>query len=418
MLTAFNENKMVFTEVPLADASMVYPLTMNVMEDHFDQYAWGLFTPIPNGDKFQWGQFLSNCTFDFFYYKANIDVLNRMTVGKRFNLLSDFIAFVNDTTLNDGSMFQEDCIVKIYAPIGEHLPTINKISGFNHFYSSLVGGNRHNKTHELQGAYLGSRLPQTAYRNFITQVYNYFFGVDITAQYDLDAEGWRASAWVQVDKVRNLYKLPKVGGPQLIEIGSNSMSRCGIDVSSGYTVTPVTLHTKWEIIDSVLFATDSTAGPGFSLYQVNNFAQQSMSSHNASTVIVYLLSWGNLRALYVKPFGGIDNICFPKIPDTFRIEGIVEKPGKRYRFIVPDIPPTTHRFMTGRIQRREFFEGASRCSGVNHRLKKGTGWNVRFYVRDLTTGYVSKLSKCYLHAQYAYTSNIQGIEFSIGYDSV
>lgn len=416
MLTAFNENKMVFTEIPVVDSSMVYPLTMNILEDHFDQYAWGMFSPVFNPNKFSWAGFLGYCTFDFFYYTPFSSTLNRVELGKRFNSYPAFITFVNDTTTNDGSMFQEECIVKIYSPIGEYVPTINKISGLNHFYSSLIGGNRHNDTHELQTAILGSRLPATQYRSFITQAYNRFFGVDISANYDSDAAGWRGSAWVQVDKVRNLYKLPKVGGTQRIEIGASSMTRRGIDIASGYLVTPVTLGTKWEIIDSVVMGCDSTVGPNGGITVYDNFAQTSMTSNNDSMVIVYLLAWGSLRALYVKPYGGIDNICFPKIASNMRIEAVVEKAGKRYRYVIPDIPATTHRFMTGRIPRREFF--ASRSTGVNHRLKKGTGWNVRYYVRDMTTGYVSRLSKCYLNAQYAFTSNIQGIEFSIGYDSI
>ena len=61
----------------------------------------------------------------------------------KFPLMSDLVAWMNNNVGNDGSVFTEQVIFRVYDEVDARLKAIDKMYGLNRLYTGLVGGGRH-----------------------------------------------------------------------------------------------------------------------------------------------------------------------------------------------------------------------------------------------------------------------------------
>ena len=164
-------------------------------------------------------------------------------------------------------------------------------------------------------------------------------------------------------------------------------------------VTPLYEGAKFEFLNSVVAIIDQAGG--YSTFQEASRSEM-QANDNSSMVIIYGVMYGDKKALYVKPFGGIDTFCLPKYDrNKFRLEACFSAPQHRDRHKIIEVDAGGgHQGYTDRILRGSFFLGGTSRSLMRMVKNNDSAWDIRFYLRWVGTDYVSPLGAAYIKAMH------------------
>jgi hypothetical protein len=202
-------------------------------------------------------------------------------------------------------------------------------------------------------------MDHPALEYFVTKAFTLLWGITpgtgVYTPYNNDNDSrrdWLSSIWFQTHKARgDLYSLPAANvGLKVSSWGTDRFSmptRRLVNLVDGtfsnahqldhyiidrYVICQIPLTQKiapdgggsWEHAGGFSWRDPITGGRSFHEIQDNQ---------GLSSVIIYGLTNGNDRALYIKPFGGCDTFCVPAFDrNLYDLELIFERPFRRAQF--------------------------------------------------------------------------------------
>jgi hypothetical protein len=431
--------ELVFAEVPICGGRWTYPMTADRIYDAFAGYASEILT---DNTELAWSAICAHCAFDLIVYNEYTNEIVDRQLNRHFPTLASLVGHVNGLP-NDGAAFSVDCVAKVYSVIDNSVPRINRLFGFNKFYSCLIGTAKAKKNrfspvsfyeafdpdHDLDDsnhtrAGFNFGLDHAAIEQFVSRAWTEIWGVTPGAggfpAYNTNQwtrRDWLATIWFQTNKNKGLlYNLPATGVGLTVDINVDYGDERHVvdmsDTSSGDTVASGEhyLIEKFVICSIPIWDKISDLGTG-NWHRNEGFmwhhpftdtqAQWQGMDSSRSHVIIYGLQSGDRRALYIKPFGGVDTVCFPKIDTSlYRLEVVSSWPRLRDKFMPVDLTPFTnpgggHYLMQYRVPRNAFWAGSGRT--MDYAKRSNVDARHKFYLRRIGTEFVSPLSDVYIH---------------------
>ena len=396
-----------------------YPLTEGSLVSKFSQYQYELLQEDGGGlpQRYVWSAFLKNCLIEIKIFEPNTTNILVYVSPKIYETSSQLLGKINSVIPRVGSSIEGDCQIKVFNYIDRSVPCIEKIYGYNHFYTSLVGTSKLIKT-----PYFGHNLIFDTHfperENFVRQAWEHVWGRTVTsAEYNADPDNWNATIWFQVNKQKNLYRLPAINVGTGTKCGGFTTGRQCWDESSSSLVTAVqdSIFRFENTKVSVIYSGGASSGMDWDITSYKT--TQNPQDHSA--IAIYGVLYGDQKAIYVKPLGGIDKWLIPKFDENlFRLEARFTRPGKRARWKIIDISSDTgdasgHDTYTNRIGKDKLWLGGYSQANYKEISSQDTGWNVHLYLRRLGTEYVSELSTSYISANFIGRNKFSSLTYLI-----
>jgi len=408
---------MVLGVIPLIHYNTAYPYTAENFSSSFQKYQselyWDEIQQNLGDFRYTWDQMGKYLSFEIISFEPNSQkVLERIDNLKNIEL-ANLLNKVKILGRSNGSSFTKDVSLVVYSDIDNRIPVVSKISGYNAFYQSLIGGNRNTKMYTISG--MGIRWSDANIRKFVIEAWDAVYHTDITTAYDLSPIDWIDTIWVQTNKRKNLYHLPS--GDFYMDSGNHS-NRRGMEYLAGANSLVPQNSTFNFTANKAIFQFNAKTGNYGSFEEVNE-ARATQTQLPITSVMLRGLSGTSHKAIYLKPFGGIDTFCFPKFDNNqYRLEAEFSRDGNRRRFRIMEIPLVVgsggNDKYTERLRRDQFWIGGSSLVTVpNKNKQKDIGWNIRFYLRDLNTGDVSPMSDIGIIANYGKMLGYSAIDYKI-----
>lgn len=452
-----------------------YPIQDSYIDNHFGKYCgelWALNTnPATPGGRvsYPWADLMAHSYIDFYSYTSNTTTLLDMKLGQRFPTLADFRNFINDNFPHgDNGLgyenFSTDVIIRIYNPVDNNILGVDRITAYNKFYTVLTGGAHLHKTMSLydvnQNVSNVSGRNATLFVHFITQAWFNIWGRNVNHavmvppaytnpdRWATHPEHFMGAVWCQKNKNRTLYDLPATNMGLVVENPArpgNPTYRWSLDILPGasskrYTVIDETLNGQPFLIEKMMVASIPIADKVAVDSGVNGIIwhgdRNTVDSNNSisglvigdnlpvpqdimlrrSCLAVYGISCGNRKAIYIKPYGGVDSFHFPKFDQTkYILEATLSHPFKRDR--IRQFPslremPTEYNQMF--LPKDELIMSGGGLGGQQQRFSKPDSlWTVQFYLRSLETGMVSAPSGAIVEVVHNKDTALQPIRFSV-----
>lgn len=443
-------DELVIAEIPTARSPMPFP---------YVSWAADMETYCSDLNQMGWG-FLKNCLFDFTVYEPYTSNVIRKELKRKFQNSTDFERYVSDITPQTLGLFNGNCVVKIYNIVDTSIPSINRMFAFNKFYSCLLGTSKQqvSKVHvyslwnaknlSTDRALFSMNMADAAIEAFVKtawqKVWGITPGVDGWPGY-VDSptrSAWLAAMWVQIKKDAAIYRLPASGEGLMISSHAQDatleMSRAVADVSEKKVgqVQPYYPHRDEDfIIEKMIVCSipivakiaaplgDWTNPFGFEWHTPDETTfNPFLALDSRSCIAIYGVKSGDRLALYIKPYGGVDNYCFPNFDRSlYQLEQVKSMPMTRDRFGIVDlsfVPAIGHHIMPFRIPKHHILSGEGASSWAKFRRGNFKA-RTRFYLRRIGTEYVSPLSVvsavCELNP---FGKRVSAINYSFEYDRV
>ncbi len=211
-----SRNKMVYTDFTIVNYGDVYPFTLSKISKKFQTYQADLYyDPLThtntNGFRYTYDEFLKNCMFDFVVMEHNTNNVLEIFQDKRFNTEGNFYSFIRNTPKNNGTLYTEELKIRIFNYVDNEIDTTNKIGSYNSFYSALCTTAKMERTYSLGDAINKSHHSSFQYyKEFLVGAYQELFGIDISADYDLNPNDFLKTAYITLDKHKKLYRYRKL----------------------------------------------------------------------------------------------------------------------------------------------------------------------------------------------------------------
>lgn len=416
--------KQIYTEFTVAHYSDVYPLTVGELSKKFQTYQPELYyDPLThgntNGFRYQYDDFLKYCYFDIIAMEPNTDNMLNSSMTRQFDNVNGLVGTISNIASESGGFFQQEVKLRVYNYIDNEIPTISRIGGYNSWYSALCTTSRFQRSYSLHHAkdLHPSGGNYAYYREFIIDAWQNLFGINITTDYDANPELWQRTVWIQPDKHKKLYNLPKAQSNATIQLSSPS-ERYIVDITTGSPYTPVPpVGVNNLLFDNRMsvYMDNSTSISSYNA-QWTNYPKSTLRSRAYSSLMCYSVSDGNYRSIYIKPLGGIDTFQFPKFDSNiYRLEAVFDRIGKRSRWKIIDVPTGTgSENYSSRIRRDQLWAGGKRtgASTKSHAFPHN-GWDIRFYLRNLETNLVSSLSEIGITGTVTEKGRLSGLDYYI-----
>ena len=413
-----SNEEFVYGELGITFSGRSYPLTCSQLNNSFFIYHRDLFwdgTSTYNGG-YEWSEFLVNCLIEL-----KITIINSGTelfrgIPARYATCELFLEYVNSVVPNDGVNFLADCQIKIFNKIKKDSTSITKISAQNSFYSALNGTARLQRNTSLAGRRTDHF---DYYQDFVINAWSRLFDVTVTpVEYIANELDWLGTIWVQSRKAINLYNLPAINRNMAIQAGSHDGARRCLVPETGNTLSQPDNNDYFYINRKIACYINQDTQ---TIIWDNNPYTVSQQRGNYSSIMVYGLTHGNEKSIYIKPLGGIDTFCVPKFDtDKYRLEGIFS--GLQHHDIFRIIPEGNNNSQSftysSRVHRDSLFLGNSIPIGKwKKSASKDIGRDVRLYLREIGTDYVTPVGRSYIKVLHSSEkSSGSGLDFLIKSD--
>jgi len=346
--------------------------------------------------------------------------------GLRFASVNDIANWMVLNLNTNNGRFIEHATFKPYDEFDPNIPTLNKVRGFNHFFASVKGG----------GNYLARKSTALEandwnYTETFLQMFRYAFPNDPVIQNlfpDIfNNSSFKACVWV-CQNYKTLYGMPKPGS---IVNGSDGV-RSAIDSNGNAVIAGSNFTLRkpkiaiWKGMnkdaEKEIFWLDSQqdirerqawelengpAPPNWIEIQSASETQirKKLMTDSSSAVLVYPVTFGDQKAIYIKPLGidtvftnwvdrsqyWIESVFFGADSQPYKFQNIPEEQIYRERESYDDLGLTKGAFLWNGIRSRD---------GTPH-----GGWNrpprCYFRLRDKNTLRVGPLSLGYVMGDFA-----------------
>ena len=393
-------DRLVYTEIPLAHYGTSVPFTEVDVSKGFAKYQSDMFVSgqdNPGGWRYSFDDLLKYCKVELNVFEPNRSVLIKskdIGIPKDASTIANEVVHLGEPS---GGVLTKEVHATFYNDVSTDVPIVSKISGYNALYFSILGGTRNTKYYSVGDS--PNDLDFPFMRQLVIGAWQQIYGIDVSAAYDANPVNMQRTIWVQSNTKRNKYAIPSAGA--IIFSGAHGSARYHRDITGNQSDPPSQTPQFINFVISghyttAVINTNSLSGVSF---ESESSTKLSMNSGGAKSFVILMgIEYGNYRAIYMKPLGGIDTFMVPKYDmDRYRLEGVSNIDGKRSRFRIFDVKRTpddstgTNTYCE-RIRRDQLELAGSGPSSMKYFDTPTNGWNIRFYFRDLLTNKVSRIS--------------------------
>ena len=426
-MTQKNRTRLVHGEISCLHNGTSAPFTIAMLSNKFQKYQGELYTDGVQTDaggwRYEWDEMLKYLTFEVVGFDFNRQNETYRRDGIKPENVNSLLGEIQRAGDQSGTSFTKDVKLVIYSEIDNRIPLVSKILGYNAFYQSLIGGNNTTRSYTISDNG-GISWDDAHIKTFVVTAWLDVWGVNIDVSgangYDADPSRWIDTIWIQTNRLKNLYQLPSSAWN--MNSGAHGLkrrTRSNLDGSNA----PATSQGTYNFnTNRVIYSFDAKIGNYGSFSSNDIEAKATMTNAPMTSVFLRGVSDVSGRAIYLKPFGGIDTVCFPKFDDgQYRLESEIFQDTKRKRYKIMDVPKVNgssngHEFYTDRIRRDQLWIGGRKDVMIPARYKEEeSGWDMRFYIRDLYSGKVSPLSDIGIKANVGKRRGYSALDYRIHY---